>query len=161
MPTGSFEQAIAAHLAARRPFALARDRLLYGERLRRTRRRLDAREQLRAAQQGFEALGAAGWAERSAAELRASGETARRSAAAPVALTPQERQIARFVIEGASNREVAAQLFVSRRTVEHHLSRIFQKLADQLEGRARPRARGARRRGRAGLNANVRRSRAP
>ena len=124
-----FGEAIAVHQEDRRPFELARARLLYGERLRRTRRRIDAREQLRAAQHGFEALGAAGWAERAAAELRASGETARRTpASSPVALTPQERQIARFVIEGASNREVAAQLFVSRRTVEHHLSRVFAKL---------------------------------
>jgi DNA-binding CsgD family transcriptional regulator len=128
-PDREFERAIAVHVDDRRPFELARARLLYGERLRRTRRRLDAREQLRAAQQGFDALGAVGWANRAAAELRASGETARRApASAPVALTPQERQIARFVIEGASNREVAAQLFVSRRTVEHHLSRVFAKL---------------------------------
>jgi DNA-binding CsgD family transcriptional regulator len=124
-----FERAIEQQRAARRPFELARSRLLYGEHLRRSRRRIDARVQLRAAQTGFEALGATGWAERASAELRASGETARRAAAsARVELTPQELQIARFVIEGASNREVAAKLFVSRRTVEHHLSKVFAKL---------------------------------
>jgi DNA-binding CsgD family transcriptional regulator len=124
-----FEEALACYRHVRRPFELARTRLLYGEHLRRTRRRLDARAQLRAAQRAFEALGAAGWAERAGVELRASGETLRRPAAsAPAALTPQELQIARFVIEGASNRDVAAQLFVSRRTVEHHLSKVFAKL---------------------------------
>ena len=126
---GHFEEAIERGAELRRPFELARTRLLYGEHLRRSRRRLDARTQLRAAQTGFEALGAAGWAERARAELRASGETARRSPATGTAqLTPQELQIAGFVMDGASNRDVAAQLFVSRRTVEHHLSRIFSKL---------------------------------
>jgi DNA-binding CsgD family transcriptional regulator len=124
-----FEEAIERGSGLRRPFELARTRLVYGEHLRRSRRRLDARTHLRSAQAGFEALGAAGWAERARAELRASGETSRRAGAdAPVQLTPQELQIARYVIEGASNREVASQLFVSRRTVEHHLSKIFAKL---------------------------------
>ena len=124
-----FEEAIERGSGLRRPFELARTRLVYGEHLRRTRRRLDARTHLRAAQAGFEALGAAGWAERARAELRASGETSRRAGAgAPVQLTPQELQIARSVVDGASNREVAAQLFVSRRTVEHHLSKVFSKL---------------------------------
>ncbi len=124
-----FQEAIERGSVLRRPFELARTRLLYGEHLRRSRRRLDARTHLRAAQSGFEALGAPGWTERARAELRASGETSRRSAdGASVELTPQELQIARFVIDGASNRDVASQLFVSRRTVEHHLSRIFSKL---------------------------------
>jgi DNA-binding CsgD family transcriptional regulator len=124
-----FEAALEAHRHVRRPFELARTRLLFGEHLRRSRRRLDARAHLRAARRAFEALGAAGWVERAGVELRASGETLRRAAtSATVALTPQELQIARFVIEGASNRDVAAQLFVSRRTVEHHLSKVFAKL---------------------------------
>jgi DNA-binding CsgD family transcriptional regulator len=124
-----FEDAIAQECELRRPFELARTRLCYGEYLRRSRRRLDARGYLRQAQTAFEAIGAPRWAERASAELRASGEKLRRSAAtARVELTPQELQIAGFVIEGASNRDVAAQLFVSRRTVEHHLSKVFAKL---------------------------------
>ena len=112
-----------------RPFDLARIRLLYGEHLRRQRRRIDAREQLRAALEGFERLGAEPWAERARAELRASGETAgRRDPSAASTLTPQERQVARFVADGLSNKEVAAQLYLSPRTIDSHLRNAFAKL---------------------------------
>jgi ATP/maltotriose-dependent transcriptional regulator MalT len=113
-----------------RPFDLARIQLLYGEHLRRERRRLDARTQLRAALEGFEQLGAEPWAERARAELRASGETARKRDPSTISqLTPQELQIAGFVAQGLSNKEIAAQLFLSPRTVESHLRKVFSKLS--------------------------------
>jgi DNA-binding NarL/FixJ family response regulator len=111
------------------PFDLARIQLLYGEHLRRERRRTDARVQLRAAIEAFERLRAEPWAERARAELRASGETARRRDPSTLdQLTPQELHIARLVAEGLSNKEVAAQLFLSPRTIEHHLRHVFAKL---------------------------------
>lgn len=118
-----------AHDEAARPFERARTELAYGEFLRRGRRRLEAREHLRTALESFEALGAALWAERARAELRASGETARkRDPSTRDQLTAQERQIARFVAEGLTNREVAAQLFLSPRTIDFHLRNVFKKL---------------------------------
>jgi ATP/maltotriose-dependent transcriptional regulator MalT len=109
---------------------LARTRLLYGEVLRRGCRRAEAREQLRDALIVLESAGAQPWAERARAELRASGEDVGRHAAGAVLdeLTPQEREIATLVAGGAANREIAARLFVSRRTVEHHLQKIYAKL---------------------------------
>jgi ATP/maltotriose-dependent transcriptional regulator MalT len=113
-----------------RPFDLARIHLLYGEHLRRERRRIDSRTQLRAALEAFEQLGAEPWAERARTELRASGETARKRDPSTLSqLTPQELQIARFVAEGLSNKEIAAQLFLSPRTVESHLRKVFSKLS--------------------------------
>jgi DNA-binding CsgD family transcriptional regulator len=109
---------------------LARIHLLYGEHLRRERRRIDSRTQLRAALEAFEQLGAEPWAERARTELRASGETARKRDPSTLSqLTPQELQIARFVGEGLSNKEIAAQLFLSPRTVESHLRKVFSKLS--------------------------------
>lgn len=126
--TGHFEAALQQADVAR-PFDLARIRLLYGEHLRRQRRRTDARAQLRAAIETFERFDAVAWAERARIELRASGETARkRDPSTVVQLTPQELQIARFVGEGLSNKDVAAQLFLSPRTVEYHLHKMFPKL---------------------------------
>jgi DNA-binding NarL/FixJ family response regulator len=85
--------------------------------------------QLRAALEAFERIRAGPWAERARAELRASGETARKRDPSTVdQLTPQELQIARFVAQGLSNKEVAAQLFLSPRTIEHHLRHVFSKL---------------------------------
>ena len=124
-----FQEALNLHSEMTRPFDQARTRLLYGEFLRRSRRRQDAREHLRAAFATFEQLRATAWAHRASAELRATGETARmRNPSAAAQLTPQELQIARLVGEGASNKEVAAQLFLSPRTVEYHLRKVFQKL---------------------------------
>ena len=126
--TEHYEQAL--HLRAdARPFDLARIRLLYGEHLRRERRRSEARTQLRAALEGFERLGADPWAERARAELRATGETARKRDPSTVdQLTAQELQIARYVAAGLSNKEVAAQLFLSPRTIDAHLRNVFSKL---------------------------------
>ena len=112
-----------------RPLEAARIRLLYGEQLRRERRRAEAREQLRAALASFEQLGATVWADRARAELRATGETARKRDPSTLGeLTPQELQIARLVAEGGSNKEIGAQLFLSPRTVEYHLRKVFAKL---------------------------------
>ena len=125
-----FRDALAAHAASPRTPDRARTELAFGEYLRRARRRVDAREHLRAALTTFEDLGAAPWAERAAQELRASGETARRrEAASSDELTPQERQVASLVRQGLSNRDAAAQLFLSPRTVDFHLRNVFQKLA--------------------------------
>ena len=111
------------------PFDRARTELLYGEWLRRTRRRIDARPHLRAALDRFEQLGVPPWAERARSELRASGETARRrDPSTRDQLTPQELQIARLVATGKTNPEVAAQLFLSPRTIDYHLRKVFAKL---------------------------------
>ncbi|HYW23735.1 MAG TPA: AAA family ATPase [Terriglobales bacterium] len=120
--------ALAMHAEAERPFQQARTRLLWAEHLRRNRRRLDAREQLRAAVETFERLEARPWADRARAELRATGETVRRRDGCQERLTPQERRIAELVADGGSNREVAEQLFLSPRTVGYHLARVYQKL---------------------------------
>jgi DNA-binding CsgD family transcriptional regulator len=107
----------------------ARTQLAYGERLRRERRKTESRTQLRAALDVFEGLGAALWAERARGELRATGETARKRDASTIDdLTPQELRIASLVAGGASNRDVAAQIFVSPKTVEYHLRKVFLKL---------------------------------
>jgi DNA-binding CsgD family transcriptional regulator len=114
---------------ALRPLQRARTELLYGEWLRRERRRIDARGHLRNALEMFRALGAAPWAERAEAELRATGETARkRDISAVEQLTPQELQIAGLVTEGLTNKDIAAQLFLSPRTVDYHLRKVFTKL---------------------------------
>jgi DNA-binding CsgD family transcriptional regulator len=127
--TPYFEEAL-RYGADGRPFDFARIRLLYGEHLRRMRRRTESRVQLRAALEAFERYGAEPWAERARSELRASGETARRRDPSTTAqLTPQELQIARYVAEGLSNKEVAAQLFLSPRTIDSHLRSVFSKLA--------------------------------
>jgi DNA-binding CsgD family transcriptional regulator len=108
---------------------LGRGELLYGEWLRREGRRLEAREQLRAAHERLSAMGAQGFAERASRELRATGERARRRSSETVdELTPQELQIARLVESGATSKEVAAQLFLSPRTIDAHLRSIFRKL---------------------------------
>jgi DNA-binding CsgD family transcriptional regulator len=124
-----FLAALDVHAQANRPFERARSELAFGEFLRRTRHRVEAREHLRAALDAFETLGASVWAERARVELRASGQTARkRDPSTRGDLTPQELQIARFVSEGLSNREVAAHLFLSPRTVDFHLRNVFRKL---------------------------------
>jgi DNA-binding CsgD family transcriptional regulator/tetratricopeptide (TPR) repeat protein len=124
-----FARAMALHARSGRPFDAARTELLHGELLRRRRSRALARTHLRAASEGFERLGAAPWAELARAELRATGETARkRNPATSTQLTPQELQIARLVGDGRTNREIAAQLFLSPRTIDYHLRKVFTKL---------------------------------
>jgi DNA-binding CsgD family transcriptional regulator len=102
----------------------ARAHLLYGEWLRRRRRRRDARQHLSTAHETFDKLGAGAFAGRAWIELQATGERLDR----PGELTPQEEQVARLVVEGSSNRQVATQLFISHNTVEYHLQKIFRKL---------------------------------
>jgi DNA-binding CsgD family transcriptional regulator len=108
---------------------LARARLLYGEWLRRQRRRRDARDQLASAYEIFDSAGAAAFAERARIELRASGgQTNERAVEMRDPLTAQEALIARLAGEGASNPEIAAQLFISPATVAYHLRKVFTKL---------------------------------
>ena len=111
------------------PFDRARTQLLYGEWLRRERRRTDARPHLRAALETFEQLRVSPWAERARSELRASGETARsRDASTRDQLTPQELRVADLAASGLTNAEIGAQLFLSPRTIDYHLRKVFAKL---------------------------------
>jgi DNA-binding CsgD family transcriptional regulator len=109
---------------------LARAHLLYGEWLRRERRRSEARAELRCANDMFDEMGMEGFAERAHRELEATGETARKRTIASDAptLTAQEAQIARMARDGHSNPEIGARLFISTRTVEYHLQKVFTKL---------------------------------
>ena len=112
------------------PFERARVELAWGERLRRAGHRRAARDHLRPALLGFERLGAAGWANRTREELRASGQTLRaRNPALVNRLTPRELEIALLAGAGATNREIASRLFLSAKTVEPHLGRVYRKLA--------------------------------
>lgn len=125
----AFEEALEWHAQTPTPFERARTELCYGQRLRRARLRARAREHLQAALVTFEQLGAAPWAERARNELRATGETPGRPRPWSVErLTLQELQVALKVAEGATNREAATALFLSPKTIEAHLSRVYSKL---------------------------------
>jgi DNA-binding CsgD family transcriptional regulator len=124
-----FRRALEWHDRSPRLPARARTLLALGELLRRHRRRADARAPLREALAVFETLGAGFWAERARQELRASGETARRGAnLVATELTAQETQVAGLVRLGLSNKDVAARLFISPRTVDFHLRNVYTKL---------------------------------
>jgi len=145
---GLYHKAIEELDRTRMRLEVARAHLLYGEWLRRENRRVDAREQLRSAHELFATMGAEGFAERAARELLATGERARkRTADTRGELTAQEAQIAQLAREGYSNPEIGAQLFISPRTVEYHLHKVFTKLAissrTQLDGALPPETREA------------------
>lgn len=124
-----YRSAIAGFDTVRVPMLVARARLLYGEMLRRRQRRVDAREQLRAAHEVLARCGYAGFAERAARELAATGETLRvRTPEATDQLTDQELNVARLAREGLTNRAIGARLFISDRTAEYHLRKVFVKL---------------------------------
>jgi DNA-binding CsgD family transcriptional regulator len=118
----------ALDLAGPAPFELARTQLAYGEYLRAVDRREEAREPLRAALEGFERIDALPFAERARRELRAAGAVTRAAAADGAELTAHELRVAQLVAQGLTNREAAAALFVSAKTVEHHLRSVFRKL---------------------------------
>jgi DNA-binding CsgD family transcriptional regulator len=124
-----YREAIECFGRTRIRIGLVRSQLLYGEWLRRRGRRIDAREQLRAAHESFADMGVDAFAERARRELLATGEKVRkRSPETGYELTAQEAQIARLVSEGRTNPEIAAELFISPRTVEWHLRKVFSKL---------------------------------
>jgi DNA-binding CsgD family transcriptional regulator len=125
---GLFGAALALPGITEWPFELARVQLAHGERLRRLRRSRDARSQLAAACEGFERLGALPWARRAATELGATGAARQRVTGGGACLTVHEREVALLAATGMTNREIAAKLYVSPRTVSAHLYRIFPKL---------------------------------
>jgi DNA-binding CsgD family transcriptional regulator/tetratricopeptide (TPR) repeat protein len=130
-----FETSLAHHVAADRPYDRARVQLVYGEHLRRNQRRVDARSHIRAALDTFEDLHAEPLVERAAQELRASGETARRrDPSTALNLTPMELKVADLVRQGLSNKDVAAQCWVSPRTVAFHLRNVFTKTGVSSRG---------------------------
>ncbi|MEU8660482.1 helix-turn-helix transcriptional regulator, partial [Actinoplanes philippinensis] len=125
----AYQEAIEQLAGTRLDLQTARARLLYGEWLRRENRRADARLQLRPAHEAFATMGAEGFAERASRELLATGETVRkRTTGVREELTAQEGQIARLAAAGRTNPEIGAVLFLSPRTVEWHLRKIFAKL---------------------------------
>jgi DNA-binding CsgD family transcriptional regulator len=122
-------EAIDLHAGIGDAFGLARTRLCLGERLRRAGRKVDARTDLRAAFAAFEELAADPWAARTRAEIRASGATLRRRQPHEgEELTPQELQVALHAAEGKTNKEAALALFLSPKTIDFHLRRVYRKL---------------------------------
>jgi ATP/maltotriose-dependent transcriptional regulator MalT len=124
---GAFAEALALHDQRPMPFERARTLLAFGRRLHRARRRAEARERLREALDGFERIGADAWARQTRHELRAAGGRMRRPVDGNV-LSPQELRVAAAVGRGASNREIASELFLAPKTIEFHLRQIYQKL---------------------------------
>src|SRR6202035_4403806 len=124
-----FDQALDRHADTPDAFERARTQLAYGERLRRARERRLAREQLRAALETFEMLGARPWAEQARSELAAAGATLRRGDSATIdELTPQELQISLLLAGGRTTRETATAMFLSPKTIEYHLRHVYLKL---------------------------------
>ena len=124
-----YREAIERLARSRAALELARSRLVFGEWLRRENRRAEARDVLRAAHESFRRMGSAAFAERARRELLATGESVRRlTADTRDVLTPQEVQVARLARDGHTNPEIGAQLFISPRTVEYHLGKVFRKL---------------------------------
>src|SRR4029077_2186014 len=124
-----YREAIERLARTRMRVELARAHLVYGEWLRREQRRMDAREHLRSAHEMFSHMGLEGVAERVRRELRATGVTARRrNESRGSVLTPQEAQVARLARDGLSNPEIGGQLFISPRTGQYHLHKVFAKL---------------------------------
>lgn len=123
-----YAESLRLHAISDSPLEFARTELLFGEQLRRDRRRSEAQRHLRGAAETFRRIGALAWADRALGELRATGGSARTpDAGALSTLTPQELRITLAVGEGLTNREIAAQLFLSPRTVDYHLRKVFQK----------------------------------
>ena len=138
-----FGEAMRQHARGLDRFERARTELAYGSRLRRARRRSEARPHLRSCLETFDALGAAPWADLAAVELKATGETARRRDPSTVDdLTPQELQIAQMLAAGRTTRQAAAALFLSPKTIEYHLRHVYTKLGvssrDELAATMRP-----------------------
>ncbi|TLF74693.1 LuxR family transcriptional regulator, partial [Nonomuraea sp. KC401] len=126
--SGAYAESLRLHALSDAPLEQARTELLLGEQLRRDRRRSLAQQHLRGAAETFRRIGALAWADRALGELRATGESARAPEAGALStLTPQELRIALAVGEGLTNREIAARLFLSPRTVDYHLRKVFQK----------------------------------
>ena len=123
----SFRQAHELHARGSDPLAAARTRLLHGSRLRRAGNRIAAREQLRIAADAFQSMGLDAWTGRAEGELAATGASARRSPTVGDSLTSQEARVALLVARGQTNREIATALFLSPKTVEHHLTSILRK----------------------------------
>ena len=135
--TTALQSSVTTFDATGQRFEAARSNLSLGERLRRDRRRLDARAPLEAALDAFERMGARPWADRARDELRATGRPTdrdRRPEDGLEELTPHELRVALLVADGRSNPEVAAELYVTRKTIEHHLSRVFRKLGVASRG---------------------------
>lgn len=127
---GLYAEAVLLHQRGGRPFERARTELLYGEWLRREHRKTEARSQLRSAPAAFDRMGARPWADRARAELRATGVSIPTEPARSILdrLTPQELQVVRPAADGLSNRDIAAQLFLSPRTIGYHLYKAYPKL---------------------------------
>ncbi|MGW4244175.1 response regulator transcription factor, partial [Nocardia sp. NPDC004722] len=123
-----YRRALSVGDARHTAFARARTQLLYGKWLRRVRRRRDAAEQLRTAADAFDLIGAAAWSARARTELDLTGTGTKAAGTGSTPLTAQESQVAKLAAQGLTNREIGAELFLSPRTVGHHMSRILEKL---------------------------------